>query len=199
MGCTLIFCGLAHHVNSPFRSTPKGEFFVQNWRKARNYRKVRNLDGSFTYLIKAEDKYVPVSEEIYTVYAQSERQLEYMALDLKRDRVLQDADGKAVLDQNGQPIMLPEREVSLDKLMAEEWDYPSSAPSPESVVLDRLESAALHQSLSSLAAEECALIEAMFFEGLTERAYSEQSGIPQKTVNDRKNRILKKLYQLLKK
>lgn len=199
MGCILIFCGLAHHVNSPFRSTPKGEFFVQNWRKTRNYRKVKNPDGSFTYLIKAEDKYVPVSKAVYTVYAQSERQLEYMALDLKRDRILQDADGKAVLDQNGQPIILPEREVSLDKLMVDEWDYPSSAPSPESVVLDRLEIAALHQSLSSLAAEERALIEAMFFEGLTERAYSEQSGIPQKTVNDRKNRILKKLYHLLKK
>jgi len=172
---------------------------VQNWRKTRNYRKVKNPDGSFAYLIKAEDKYVPVSKEVYTVYAQSERQLEYMALDLKRDRVLQDADGKAVLDQNGQPVMLPEREVSLDKLIVEEWDYPSSAPSPESVVLDRLKSAALHQSLSSLEAEERALIEALFFEGLTERAYSERSGIPQKTVNDRKNRILKKLYQLLKK
>lgn len=35
------------------------------------------------------------------------------------------------------------------------------------------------------------LIEALFFEGLSERAYSERSGIPQKTVNDRKNRILK--------
>ena len=172
---------------------------MQNWRKTRNYRKIKNPDGSFTYLIKAEDKYVPVSKEVYTVYARSERQLEYMALDLKRDRVLQDANGKAVLDQNGQPVMLPEREVSLDKLMAEGWDYPSSAPSPESVVLGRLEISALHQSLSSLAAEERALIEALFFEGLTERAYSEQSGIPQKTVNDRKNRILKKIYQLLKK
>ena len=172
---------------------------MQNWRKTRNYRKIKNPDGSFTYLIKAEDKYVTVSEAVYTVYAQSERQLEYMTLDLKRDRVLQDADGKAVLDQNGQPVMLPEREASLDKLMDDEWDYPSSAPSPESAVLDQLEITALHQSLSSLETEERALIETLFFEGLTERAYSERSGIPQKTVNDRKNRILKKLYQLLKK
>ena len=171
---------------------------MQNWRKTRNYRKIKNPDGSFTYLIKAEDKYVTVSEAVYTVYAQSERQLEYMTLDLKRDRVLQDADGKAVLDQNGQPVMLPEREASLDKLMDDEWDYPSSAPSPESAVLNQLEITALHQCLSSLDTDERALIEALFFEGLTERAYSEQSGIPQKTVNDRKNRILKKLYQLLK-
>lgn len=172
---------------------------MQNWQKNRNYRKLKNPDGSFIYLIKAEDKYVSVSKEVYTIYAQSERQLEYIELDQKRDRVLQDANGKAVLDQNGQPIILPEREVSLDKLMAEDWDYPSSAPSPESVVLNQLEIAALHQSLSSLETEERALIEALFFEGLTERAYSEQSGIPQKTVNDRKNRILKKLNQLLKK
>ncbi len=172
---------------------------MQNWRKTRNYRKIKNPDGSFTYLIKVEETYMPVSKAVYTVYAQSERQLEYIELDQKRDRVLQDANGKAVLDQNGQPIILPEREVSLDKLMAEEWDYPSSAPSPESAVLDQLEITALHQSLSSLAAEECALIEALFFEGLTERVYSERCGIPQKTVNDRKNRILKKLNQLLKK
>ena len=172
---------------------------MQNWRKTRSYRKIKNPDGSFTYLIKAGGMYVLVSKEVYTVYAQSERQLEYMALDLKRDRVLQDADGKAVLDKNGLPIILPEREVSLDKLMAEEWDYPSSAPSPEAAVLDQLEIAALHRCLSSLDTDERRLIEALFFEGLTERAYSERSGIPQKTVNDRKNRILKKIYQLLKK
>ena len=93
---------------------------MQNWRKTRSYRKIKNPDGSFTYLIKAGDKYVPVSKEVYTVYAQSERQLEYMDLDLKRDRVLQDADGKAVLDKTGLPIILPEREISLDKLMAED-------------------------------------------------------------------------------
>jgi len=185
-------------VLSSLRASGKGKT-MQNWRQTRSYRKLKNPDGSFTFFIKVDGKYVSVSKEVYTVYAQSERQLEYIELDQKRDRVLQDANGKAVLDQNRQPIILPEREVSLDKLMAEEWDYPSSAPSPESAVLDQLEITTLHQSLSSLETEERALIEALFFEGLTERAYSERSGIPQKTVNDRKNRILKKLYQFLKK
>ncbi len=172
---------------------------MQNWRKTRSYRKIKNPDGSFTYLIKAEDKYVPVSKEVYTVYAQSERQLEYMDLDLKRDRVLQDADGKAVLDKTGLPIILPEREISLDKLIAEDWDFPSSAPPPEEVILKQIEILELHQCLDSLDAEERVLIDALFFERLTEREYSQRSGIPQKTINDRKNRILKKLYQLLKK
>lgn len=172
---------------------------MQNWQTNRNYHKIKNPDGSFIYFIKVEDKYVPVSKEVYTVYARSERQLEYMDLDLKRDRILQDAGGKAVLDKNGLPIILPEREVSLDKLMAEDWDFPSSAPPPEEVILKQIEILELHQCLDSLDAEERVLIDALFFERLTEREYSQRSGIPQKTINDRKNRILKKLYQLLKK
>lgn len=172
---------------------------MQNWQKHRNYRKTKNPDGSFAYFIKVEDKYAPVSKEVHTVYARSERQLEYMDLDLKRDRILQDADGKAVLDKNGLPIILPEREVSLDKLMAEDWDFPSSAPPPEEVILKQIEIMELRQCLDLLDAEERVLIDALFFEGLTEREYSQRSDIPQKTINDRKNRILKKLFHLLKK
>lgn len=172
---------------------------MQNWQKNRNYRKIKNSDGSFAYFIKVEDKHVYVSKEAYIAYARSERQLEYMDLDLKRDRILQDADGKAVLDKNGLPIILPEREVSLDKLMADDWDFPSSAPPPEEVVLKQIEIMELHQCLDLLDAEERMLIDALFFEGLTEREYSQRSGIPQKTINDRKNRILKKLFHLLKK
>ena len=83
--------------------------------------------------------------------------------------------------------------------MADDWDFPSSAPPPEEVVLKQIEIMELHQCLDLLDAEERMLIDALFFEGLTEREYSQRSGIPQKTINDRKNRILKKLYQLLKK
>lgn len=172
---------------------------MQNWQKNRNYRKYKNADGSYTYTITVAGEKVEVSKEVYTAYAQSERQLEYMEFDLKHDRVLQDADGKAVLDENGLPVILPEREVSLDKLMDEDWDFPSSAPSPEVAVLNQLEILALHNSLDLLDTDERTLIDALFFEGLTEREYSRKSGIPQKTINDRKCRVLKKLYQLLKK
>lgn len=172
---------------------------MANWQTSRNYRKHKNTGGTFTYTIMVDGEKVEVIREVYTTYAQSERQLEYIELDLKRDRVLQDANGKASLDGNGLPIILPEREVSLDKLMADDWDFPSSAPPPEEVVLKQIEIMELHQCLDLLDAEERMLIDALFFEGLTEREYSQRSGIPQKTINDRKNRILKKLYQLLKK
>ena len=172
---------------------------MQNWKNRKTYRRIKNPDGSYTYLVKVEGKYVPVNKDVYTAYARSEEQLEYIECKLKRNRVLQDATGRKVVDENGQPIILPEREVSLDKLMAEDWDYPSSAPSPEDIIFKEVEIAALHRSLDFLDTDERTLIEALFLEGLSERAYSERSGISQKTVNDRKNRILKKLYQLLQK
>ena len=172
---------------------------MQNWKNRKTYRRIKNPDGSYTYLVKVEGKYVPVNKDVYTAYAQSEEQLEYIECKLKRNRVLQDAAGRRVADENGQPIILPEREVSLDKLMAEDWDYPSSAPSPEDIILKEMEIAALHHSLDFLDTDERTLIEALYFEGLTEREYFERSGIPQKTINDRKNRILKKLYHLLHK
>lgn len=41
------------------------------------------------------------------------------------------------------------------------------------------------------------LIQALFFRGLSERKWSEECGIPQKTINDRKQRILAKLKKML--
>lgn len=172
---------------------------MQNWRKYRNYRKYTNTGGSFTYVIRVDGRRVEVSEEIYTEYASSARRIEYMEHDLKRSRVLQDADGKAVRDENGQPVILPEREVSLEKLIGGDWEYASAEPSPEDDLIARHDIDALRAGLALLGDAERALITALFFEGLTEREYSARSGIPQKTVNDRKHRILGKLKKYFQK
>ena len=170
---------------------------MQSWKKYVNYRKRENADDLYTYIITVDDEDMEVSKEIYEVYAVGDRKMRYMELDLKCDRVLQDADGRAVLDANGQPIVLPEREVSLDQLISEDWEFPSSAPSPEDAVMERFEIDALYSCLDLLETDERALIDALFFDGLTEREYSAKTGIPQKTINDRKQRILRKLKKLL--
>jgi DNA-directed RNA polymerase sigma subunit (sigma70/sigma32) len=53
----------------------------------------------------------------------------------------------------------------------------------------------LRKALDTLTEDEYALICALYLQDkpMTERAYSMASGIPQKTINDRKLRILKKL------
>lgn len=60
------------------------------------------------------------------------------------------------------------------------------------IMLDKL-----HDSLVLLSDDEQKLINALFFKNLSEREWSAEAGIPQKTINDRKRRILIKLKKLL--
>ena len=55
----------------------------------------------------------------------------------------------------------------------------------------------LHDSLVLLSGDEQKLINALFFRNLSEREWSAETGIPQKTINDRKRRIIIKLKKLL--
>ena len=170
---------------------------MNRWQEYRNFRKQENPDGSATYIITVDGTDVEVNEEVYKAYAYGAYKMEHTECRLKRNRCQRDAKGRVVRDGWGQPVYLPEREVSLDKLIAEDWDYPSAAPSPEDTVIAQLEYEELYSSLDQLAPDERALIDALFFDGLTEREYASQSGISQKTVNNRKHRILGKLKNLL--
>ncbi len=170
---------------------------MKDWRKDRNYRKHKNADGTFAYTITVDGESVKVSEEIFTAYASSARQLEYIENDLKRNRVQQDADGKAVRDTDGKPILLPEREVSLDKLIDEDWDFTSSGPLPEDAFLERFWIEALHKGISLLDDDERELIEALFFKHMTIRAYAKQTGMSKSRVERYQQKIIAKLRNFL--
>jgi len=68
--------------------------------------------------------------------------------------------------------MHPEREISLDMLVAGDWDYPPLESSPEDAVVSRFEMSALRNGIATLNADERELIKALFFGGRTEREYS---------------------------
>lgn len=61
------------------------------------------------------------------------------------------------------------------------------------IMLDKL-----HDSLVLLSDDEQKLINALFFRKLSEREWADETGIPQKTINDRKRRILIKLKNFWK-
>ena len=65
-------------------------------------------------------------------------------------------------------------------------------------VADKLMAEHLRYIVSLLPNDERELIEALFFKGYSERKWSKISGIPQKTINDRKQKILLKLKKILK-
>ena len=170
---------------------------MQNWRSYRNFRRYRNADDSYTCTITVDGTRLEVSEEIYAAYAEIGYKMENMEIGLKHDRVLKDSEGKAVRDEYGQPIILPEREVSLEKLIDEDWEYQSFEPSPEETIVKLLGVVELRVCLSLLGAEERELINALFFNGLTIREYAEITGRSKSSIDRHKVKILGKLRKLL--
>ena len=77
-----------------------------------------------------------------------------------------------------------------DILIAEQPDVCDTVV--ESMMTDKL-----HKSLQLLNQDEKLLIHALYFERKSERKVSAETGIPQKTINDRKRRIIAKLKNLL--
>jgi RNA polymerase sigma factor (sigma-70 family) len=171
---------------------------MKNWHEYRNFRNTANADGSYNYFITIDGADIEVNEEVYTAYAQGAYKMEQMECGIKRNRLKKDADSKAVRDENGYPIVLTEREISLDKLIDGDWEFPSFEPSPEDAVIKQIEIGELKNVLASLDAEERELIDALFFEELTIRKYAEITGQAKSSVGRQKKKILGKLNDLLK-
>ena len=140
---------------------------------------------------------VAISDEVLKFLKRSDRKMEYLEYDIKRSRCLRGRDGRRVRDADGQTIALPELEVSLDKLIDEDWDFPANEPSPEEKVIAGMEIDELYRCLDLLNDDERALFDALFFsnggEGMSERDYEKQYGVPRKTVAYRRAKIIAKL------
>ena len=173
---------------------------MQKWHEYANYRNRKNEDSTLSYFIIVDGTEVEVSEVIYTEYSKASRKMKYIELDIKCSSFLKDKSGRTILEENKQPIILPERESPLDKLIDEDnWDFPSDELSVEEAAILNIEVEQLHKCLALLSAEERQLIESLFFDGLSEREYSAVCGIAQTTINSRKKKILGKLNKLFKK
>ena len=89
--------------------------------------------------------------------------------------------------------------LGYDRLMEEEHRQVSiDEPTPETVMLHEEELWLLRTALLQLTAEEKALIDALFYQELTEREYALQLGISQKGVNKRRHKVLAKLRKIIK-
>lgn len=107
-----------------------------------------------------------------------------------------------------------EREVYLDKLASKhnisfeeceekgiQVDYllSHSVESMEDNIIKKEMLKKLALCLEKLSEQERLLIYALFFQGKSERQLSAETGTPQRTINDRKRKILLKLKKLLEK
>jgi RNA polymerase sigma factor (sigma-70 family) len=74
---------------------------------------------------------------------------------------------------------------------------PDPSPPLADAIADKLMLEALRIGLDKLSEDERALIEALYFEGKSERELARESGIPDMTLNYRKRKILAKLKTLM--
>jgi RNA polymerase sigma factor (sigma-70 family) len=140
---------------------------------------------------------VEMSPEVLAFLKQSDRKLEYMERDLKRERHARGPDGRVTRNADGAPVILPEREDSLERLMRAGVEFPDAQPLPEDVFFKGFALEELRRALDLLDSGERALIEALFFERLTEHEYADSSGLTQQGVNKRRKKILAKLKNFI--
>lgn len=90
------------------------------------------------------------------------------------------------------------RELSLDWLYEHGHDIPLDGPLVHEIIEDKQLLDSLLAALDRLNDTERSLIDALFYQNKTERELSRETGMPQKTINNRKWAIINKLKKLLK-
>ena len=146
---------------------------MQNWQKDRNYRKFENEDGSFRHIITIDGADIEVNAEVFAAYSQGDR----------RERYLAERDAGRLLSLD----KFAEMGITLDRLVDEHME------SAEASVLHAMLKKQVMTAFAELNPEEQHLINALIFEGVTERDYALEIGLSQKGVNKRKHRILEKV------
>ena len=131
------------------------------------------------YYIHIPGSLVEVSESVYFAYYQEKR----------RNRTLEEKD-----ERNGT--------VSYDGLDTPELSGQEMIPDRDAVSVEDAAIATilrdeLHRCLALLDEPDRQLIQALYFEGLSERKDAKRVGIPQQTISDRKRRVLSRLKKFL--
>ncbi len=131
------------------------------------------------YMIKVEDKLVEVTPEVYYAYFRMERQERGQEEKKQRNEVV----SYDALD-NGETVGV---EAVPDL----------ASPSMEELAISRDLSARLHHAINALPRAERELIQAIYFEGISERDYAKQKGISQRGANKQRRKILSKIKMFM--
>lgn len=133
---------------------------------------------------------VELTPEVLDFLDKSDRKMEYAEVDLKVEGF--------VCDQEQQIArFLPSREDSYDRLIEDEQQFALDGLSPEDEAVHEDELRRLRLCLALLSDCESRLIQALYFEGLSERELAKRTKTHHMTIHSRKVKILSKLKKLL--
>lgn len=132
---------------------------------------------------------VQIDPDVLNFLKKSDMRMEYEDYRRKRERVVKDADGNIVV--------LPSLEDSLDRLLEADKQFPADMSSPEEIFLGSVEIEKLRHCVALLTDDERMLIEALFNNGMTVREYASISGLSKSKIDRDKKKVLDKLKNLL--
>jgi len=138
------------------------------------------------FFIHVDSQRVEVTEEVYLTYYRSKRRERYYEHDIKIERAVYDETGNI----SG---YMPPKEDSLERLIESGIEFPADQKSVEATVIDKLMVEDLRKALDKLSGSERELIDALYFQDMTERQAAELFGLSQKGINKRKTKILAEL------
>ena len=151
---------------------------MEKWQENRNYRKIRDENGTvIANIITVDGRDVAVTEDVFAAYAQMDRRERYLSEDLPTGKVLS-------MEQMAEDGVLP------DYVGAE------TAPSAEDCVLAR-ESEREREELTTLLL--AALIALEDRDRLSTREYARRIGVTQRAVIKRRDRILRDMKKYFEK
>lgn len=129
-----------------------------------------------------------VNREIYEYITKSDRKIKYAEEDRKQERYFIDCENERI-------SVKPSREDSLDRLIELGMDFPDKTIDLYESVTQKI---MLEQALSKLDDEERNLIIQLFYFDRTETELAQEYNQTQQNINKAKQRILCKLYEILK-
>lgn len=121
------------------------------------------------YYIKIDGENISVSEDVYRAYK------------------------RPVWRERKRSQVRANKEISTESLAKQGYELPSYDELIDKIVEDKLMLDMLMTALAELSEDERFLIEQLYFEEKSERAVSEETGIPRKTLSYRKNKLLSKI------
>ena len=158
---------------------------MKNWQSSRNYRKIRQADGSVKNIITIDGVDVEVTSEVFAAYSQADRKERYQLEDQKKGRVIS-------LEQLQEDDMHLEYLTSDTAESAEEIIIAKETEKERDALLDRFP-----ELMARLTDEDHKLIYALYFEGVSIREYARITGVRLFAVQKRRDRILDKLKNFL--
>ena len=141
--------------------------------------------------INYREKYPEASDAVIEVLEKSDRKMEYQQYDLKVEHYHIDRISCTI-------NLIPSREDSFERLKDLNHQFAAEEISVEDVAVQAVLIEKLFSCLKLLTPQEQELINELFFKNKSEHQISRETDIAQRTIHDRKVRIICKLKKLMK-